>query len=83
VRLVCSTEDETNSVYLMERMDKSLSLMLTDQSKDKQRSLIGRVDVLLQIAEGLNYLHGVCLVHPDLKTDNILISVMLQVLLNI
>jgi len=64
----------------MERMDKSLSQMLTDRSKDSQPSLIGHVGVMLQIAEGMNYLHNKGLVPRDLKTDNILISVMVLAL---
>ncbi len=74
VRLVCCAEDAKNSVYVMERMDKSLSQMLTDQSNDSQPSLIGRVGVMLQVAEGMKYLHSKGLVHRDLKTDNILIK---------
>jgi serine/threonine protein kinase len=64
----------------MEHMDKSLSQMLTDRSKDSQPSLIGHVGVMLEIAEGMNYLHSKGLVHHDLKTDNILISVMVLAL---
>jgi serine/threonine protein kinase len=64
----------------MEHMDKSLSQMLTDWSKDSQPSLIGHVGVMLEIAEGMNYLHSKGLVHCDLKTDNILISVMVLAL---
>jgi len=64
----------------MERMDKSLSQMLIDRSKDSQPSLIGHVGVMLQIAEGMNYLHNKGLVPRDLKTDNILISVMVLAL---
>jgi len=74
VRLVCCVEDARNSVYVMERMDKSLSQMLIDQSNDSQPSLIGRVAVMLQIAEGMKYLHNKGLVHRDLKTENILIK---------
>jgi serine/threonine protein kinase len=73
--LVFCAEDATNSVYVMERMDKSLSDMLTEQSSDSQLSqLIGRVSVMLQIAEGMKHLHSKGLVHRDLKTDNILIK---------
>jgi len=74
VRLVCCVEDAENSEYVMERMHKSLSQMLRDRSKDSQPSLIGRVGVMLQIAEGMKYLHSKDLVHRDLKTDNILIK---------
>jgi hypothetical protein len=72
--LLFCAEDAKNSVYVMERMDKSLSQMLTDQSSDSQLSLIGRVSVMLQIAQGLKYLHSKDLVHRDLKTENILIK---------
>ncbi|CAM6025979.1 unnamed protein product [Sphagnum balticum] len=72
--LVFCAEDGKNSVYVMERMDKSLFQMLTDQSSDSQPSLIGRVSVMLQIAEGMKHLHSKGLVHRDLKTDNILIK---------
>jgi hypothetical protein len=48
--LVVCAEDAKNSVYVMERMDKSLSQMLRDQSNDSQPSLIGCVGVMLQIA---------------------------------
>ncbi|KAH9561470.1 hypothetical protein CY35_05G023500 [Sphagnum magellanicum] len=72
--LVFCAEDAKNSVYVMERMDKSLSYMLTDQSSDSQLSLIGSVSVMLQIAEGMKHLHSKGLVHRDLKTDNILIK---------
>jgi serine/threonine protein kinase len=72
--LVFCAEDAKNSVYVMERMDKSLSDMLTEQSSDSQLSLIGRVSVMLQIAEGMKHLHSKGLVHRDLKTDNILIK---------
>jgi serine/threonine protein kinase len=72
--LVFCAEDAKNSVYVMERMDKSLSQMLTDPSSDSQLSLIGRVSVMLQIAEGMKHLHSKGLVHRDLKTDNILIK---------
>jgi serine/threonine protein kinase len=72
--LVFCAEDAKNSVYIMERMDKSLSQMLTEQSSDSQLSLIRRVSVMLQIAEGMKHLHSKGLVHRDLKTDNILIK---------
>jgi serine/threonine protein kinase len=51
-------------------MNKSLSKML----ENSQLSLIRCVDVMLQIAEGINSLHSMGLVHRDLKPDNILIK---------
>jgi hypothetical protein len=49
--LVFCAEDARKNVYVIERMDKSLCQMLTDQSSDSQLSLIGRVSVMLQIDE--------------------------------
>jgi serine/threonine protein kinase len=72
--LVFCAKDAKNSVYVMECMDKSLSQMLTKQSSDNQLSLIGRVSVMLQIAEGMKHLHSKGLMHHDLKIDNILIK---------
>jgi serine/threonine protein kinase len=40
MHLVCCAKDEGSSVYVMERMDKSLSQTLTDWSKDSQPSLL-------------------------------------------
>ncbi|CAK9875804.1 unnamed protein product, partial [Sphagnum jensenii] len=74
VRLVCCAEDERNSIYVMEHMDKSLSQMLADQLEGSQLSLIRSVDLMLQVGEGMKYLHSMGLVHRDLKTDNILIK---------
>jgi hypothetical protein len=74
VRLVCCAEDERNSIYIMEHMDKSLSQMLADQLEGSQLPLIRSVDLMLQVGEGMKYLHSMGLVHRDLKTDNILIK---------
>jgi hypothetical protein len=74
VCLVCCADDERNSIYVMEHMDKSLSQMLADQLEGSQLSLIRSVELMLQVGEGMKYLHSMGLVHRDLKTDNILIK---------
>jgi hypothetical protein len=74
MNVILCAEDVKNSVFVMEHMDKSLSQMLAEQSSDSQLSLIGRVSVMLQVAEGMKHLHSNGLVHRDLKTDNILIK---------
>jgi serine/threonine protein kinase len=53
-------------------MDKPLSLMLQEDWCHPQ--LIGAVDVMLQVAEGMKYLHSLGFAHHDLKLDNILMK---------
>ncbi|CAK9238357.1 unnamed protein product, partial [Sphagnum jensenii] len=70
IRLVGCAEEEGKQLYLMERMDKSLSKML----EDCPLPLVQRVDMMLQIAEGVRYLHSKNVVHRDLKPENILVK---------
>jgi serine/threonine protein kinase len=70
MHVVCCAEEKNKCSYIMELMDMTLSKML----ENSHLSLLRGVDVLLQVAEGINYLHSMDLVHRDLKLDNILVK---------
>ena len=83
VRLVCCAMDKRSCSLVMELMDTDLFDFLEvyrenipsgTTTKNSPFSHIQSVDLMLQIAEGIRYIHSKGLAHRDLKSPNILIK---------
>ena len=59
---------------ILEKMDKSLSRFLEECSSRQNLTLSNKTHILLQVAEGIVFLHSKDLIHGDLTASNILLA---------
>lgn len=85
VRLLCYVKGGRNCSIVQELMDKDLSRLIEERmelDKDEAREIPRKfpfsvdevVNIMLQIAEGMDYLHRRKVLHRDLKPSNILVK---------
>lgn len=77
--MCCSENDNEKGALLMEFMEEQdLRVVLAKEKEHKQQqapfTLIQSVDLMLQVAEGLKYVHSKRLAHRDVKSPNILMT---------
>jgi tRNA A-37 threonylcarbamoyl transferase component Bud32 len=76
--LFCYGTRDHSCSLIMELMDGDLfqlmERLVNNESQDAPFELLEAVDIMLQVAEGMNYLHQNRVVHRDLKSMNILVK---------
>jgi len=77
--LFCYATGDDCCSLVMELMDEDLYSLMTrrlenEETLDAPFKLLEAVDIMLQVAEGMNYLHQNRVVHQDLKSMNILVK---------
>jgi serine/threonine protein kinase len=76
--LFCYAIGDHRCSLVMELMDGDLhelmEVLVYNESQDAPFQLLEAVDIMLQVAEGMNYLHQNRVVHQDLKSTNILVK---------
>ena len=71
LNMICSFEENRRGKIMMDRMSKDLHQHIID----KEFNVLQHVDMILQVAQGMSYLHEKKVVHRDLKPHNILLKV--------
>jgi hypothetical protein len=77
--LFCYATQDHHCSLVVELMDEDLHSLMTrrlenEETLDAPFKLLEAVDIMLQVAEGMNYLHQNRVVHRDLKSMNILVK---------
>lgn len=76
--MYCCTKNERNCSIIMELMDGDLQRLVETRWKEgnifQPFPILESVDIMLQIGEGVNYLHSKRIVHRDLKSMSILVK---------
>ncbi|KAG0555862.1 hypothetical protein KC19_11G008900 [Ceratodon purpureus] len=79
--MFCCKKTDYDSCIIMELMDEDLGTLLhnkrnrdTENSGSSPFPILEAVDIMLQMGEGVNYLHNNKMVHRDLKPQNILVK---------
>jgi len=75
VRLYCFSEIKDRGFLIMERMNDELGGILLQRETNKTEvSLVEKVVLMLEIAEGMRYIHSMRMAHRDLKPGNVLVN---------
>lgn len=81
--LLCYAKDKRKSQIVMELMDGDLCQLMTKRLQGNEFGkrefpfeILEAIDIMLQIGEGMLYLHEMKIVHRDLKSMNILVRQM-------
>ncbi|CAM6035719.1 unnamed protein product [Sphagnum compactum] len=77
IKLFCCTTDAKSCSLVMELMSTDLRKLMDDRMPDPDHvpfSLPVAVDIMLQVARGLKYMHEQRVGHRDIKSSNILVN---------
>ncbi len=76
--LFCCATSHHSCSLVMELMDKDLHQLMEELVNNESQvapfELLEAIGIMLQVAEGMNYLHQNMVVHRDLKSNNILVK---------